>query len=120
MLLIPEAYRRLAGIAAFVVLLALAAIAGALVNGWRLDGAHQRELAAKQKDYDELAAKVQEQNRGIEALQAKTDAAEGRRQLAELFASGALERAGNRAAGVANSKATSCDGVLKEAWEAWK
>jgi beta-glucosidase-like glycosyl hydrolase len=118
--LIPEQYQLLARVVLVVALLALAATAGAMVNGWRLDAAHQRALTAKQAEYDALLDKVREQNRAVEALQAQSDAAEERRKMAEAFAADAIKRAKNREDAVANSKATTCDGVLREAWGVWK
>jgi septal ring factor EnvC (AmiA/AmiB activator) len=125
--LIPAPYRLLAHLVLAAVLLAGAAAAGAVINGWRLDGAHQRALADKDKtitqqalDYAELKAKVADQNHKIEALEAKSTAANDRRKVAEQFAASAIKRLDTREAVVANSKATDCAGVLKEAWEAWK
>jgi septal ring factor EnvC (AmiA/AmiB activator) len=124
---IPEPYQLMARLALAAVLLAGAATAGAVVNGWRLDGAHQHALADKDKtiaqkdrEYGELEAKVSDQNHQIEALQARSTAADDRRKVAEQFAADTLKRIGTREEVVANSKAIDCAGVLKEAWGAWK
>lgn len=120
MILFLQKYRVVA-LAVLMMSMAIGGAAiGASVNGWRLEAAHQLALAAKDKEIAGLTGKLAEQNASIALLGEKTEAAEARRQLAELFASGALERAGNRAAAVSNSKATTCDGVLREAWEGWK
>lgn len=105
---------------AILVAMVLAAGAGAVTNGWRLDAAHQRAMTAKQGEYDQLADKVREQNRGIERLAATTAAADERRKLAESYAADITKRIGNRARDVANSTATDCNGVLKEAWGTWQ
>lgn len=111
-MLISPQYRLMLGAAALIV----AAAGGAVVNGWRLDGAHQRALAAKQSEYDALASAVREQNHAVEAMGAAKVAADGRRQLANKLAASAIARAGARGAAAAASKATDCDGVLREAW----
>jgi hypothetical protein len=113
-------YRAMFIAAALGVALLAAAAGGAIVNGWRLDGAHQRALATKQGEYDALASTVREQNRAVDALAAAKVAADERRQLAEKLAAGAIARAGARGAAAASSKATDCDGVMREAWEGWK
>lgn len=115
-----EKYKALFGLALLLVLLAGAAAAGAAVNGWRLDGDHQRALAAKDVAYEALAETVREQNRGVAAMKAATEAAEERRKVAETYAADILKRVNNKAQAVANSKAVDCKGVLQEAWGNWK
>lgn len=117
--IIPERYQLLAGAIALIVALAGAAAAGAAVNGWRLDGAHQRELAEKREQYDALSSAVREQNSAIEVLNAAKVAADERRQVAEKFAASAIARTNDRASAVAASKAPDCAGVMREAWETW-
>ncbi len=114
--LIPIQFRMLA----LAIALVAAAAAGATVNGWRLDGDHQRELTAAADRYEQLAEKVREQNRAVTAMKAASDAADGRRQIAEDYANAVLGRIANRDAGVANSKQPDCNGVLREAWGNWK
>jgi hypothetical protein len=118
--LAAEKYKVLAGVVLLAILLVCAGAAGAVVNGWRLDAAHQKELAAKDVAYEALAETVREQNRGVAAMKAATDAAEERRQVAKTYAADVLRRVDNKAQAVANSKATTCDGVLQEAWRTWK
>lgn len=105
-----------------VVAIALggAAAGGAAVNGWRLDAAHQKEMTAEKDRYDELSDKVREQNRAVEAMGFAKKAADERRDQAERFAAFAMQHINNRDLAVANSKATNCDGVLKEAWGNWR
>lgn len=93
---------------------------GWTVNGWRLDGAHQRALATKQSEYDALASTVRDQNHAVDKLRIKTEAADGRRQLAEKLAASAIARAGARGDAAAASQAPDCDGVLREAWGSWQ
>lgn len=101
-------------------LVALTFGAGWTANGWRLDGAHQRALIEKQGEYDTLSSTVREQNRAVDALAAAKVTADERRKVAEKFARDAIARAGARGAAAAASKATDCDGVMREAWEGWK
>jgi hypothetical protein len=117
---IPEKYQLLVGIVALTGALAAAAAGGAVVNGWRLDGAHQRELAEKREQYDALASKVREQSRAVEVMRLKSEAAEGRRKLAEFYAADVLKRLGHRSEVVASSKAPDCAGVMREAWGVWQ
>lgn len=116
MMLTPS--KILAGLVALVVLLAAAAGAGAVVNGWRLEAGHQQALAEKVARINELETAVQDQNHATELLEAKTKAADERRQAAESRAASTLNKLTNLADVVANSRATSCDGVLQESWGA--
>lgn len=113
-------YKIIACVILFVVAMAGAAAAGAAINGWRLDAHHQLEMTAEKARYDDLSDKVREQNRAVEVLHASTEAADQRRELAENYAAGILQRLGTRDQKVANSTATNCDGVLKEAWGTWR
>ena len=117
-MLFLEKYKVATGLVVLALLMAGSAAAGAIVNSWRLDGDHQRDLAEKTRRITELEASVKDQNHAADLLQAKKDAADERRQVAETFAADALRRLGGRADVVANSRATNCDGVLKEAWGA--
>jgi hypothetical protein len=118
--LIPEPYQLLARLALAAVLLAGAAAGGAIVNGWRLDGVHQRALAAKDRRIGELQAAISDQNRAVEAMKLQSEAADQRRQVAEKYAADVIQRIRTRDEVVATSKATDCAGVLKEAWGVWK
>lgn len=92
------------------------AAAGAFVNGWRLEAIHLAEMSKKDSRISELEAAIGKQNSATELLEAASKAADERRLMAESMAADAMRRLGNRADVVANSRATSCDGVLKEAW----
>ena len=112
--------RVLATLLVLAVLLALAGAAGWLVNGWRLDGPHARELAARDGTISTLKAAIDQQNAAIQAVGAATAAAEDRRKQAEAVAARAIDRMNARGAAVAASTATDCAGVLRESWGAWK
>ncbi|MGZ8339157.1 MAG: hypothetical protein ACXW2U_05530 [Telluria sp.] len=116
----PFSLNPLHALAAAVLALAIGFAGGWLVNGWRLDGAHQKAISAVQADLATEQGKVREQNVAVDRLKASTDAADKRREQAEKFATAALKRIDSRSAAVSASQATDCDGVLREAWEKWK
>lgn len=114
---------KLRGLAITIVLAVLMALAGAagwLVNGWRLDGPHARELAARDATIATLKAAVDQQNAAIRAAGAASAAADDRRKQAETVAARAIDRMKARSAAVATSTATDCAGVLRDSWGAWK
>ena len=113
-------YKVAAGVAGLVLALAGAAGAGALANGWRLQASHLRVLASQKEKRVAVETKLLEQSAAVEKLGAEKVAADERRQVAEKFAAGAIARAQSRGAAVAASKAPDCDGVMREAWGAWK
>ncbi|MCG2585525.1 hypothetical protein [Massilia sp. TS11] len=110
----------IAGGLALLVTLAAGAAAGAVVNGWRLEAGHARELATKDQEISGLKAAIEKQNGAVEGLRAATEAAHGARKLAESYAQRAIGTLDQRAAAVAGTKATDCPGVLREAWGAGK
>jgi len=113
-------YKVLAGVILLALLLVGSFSAGAVINGWRLAGDHQRALTAKDKRIGELETAIANQNHAVEKMQLASDAAEQRRELAEQYAHNVLKRIGDREEAVANSKAKDCVGVLKEAWGNWQ
>ena len=113
-------YRVAAGAAALALVLAGAAAAGAVVNGWRLDGAHQRALASEKDKRVAVEKLLDEQSAAVDKLGAEKRAADERRQVAEKFAASAIARAKDRSAAVAASQAPDCGGVMREAWEGWR
>lgn len=115
--LIPVKYRLLAQVVALLASLAASALAGAVVNGWRLEGAHEEALRAKETAYGALKDKVGEQNLAVGVLSARAEEAEKRRALAQTYAESVLGQIGSRSAAVMASKAADCDGVLREAWQ---
>ncbi|MBD8531589.1 MULTISPECIES: hypothetical protein [unclassified Massilia] len=117
--LIPTKYRLAAGLAALVLALASAAAAGAVANGWRLDAAHLRALAAEREKRVAVEARLLEQSAAVDKLGAEKVAADGRREVAEKFAAAVIARAQSRGAAVAASQAPDCGGVMREAWGRW-
>jgi len=113
-------FRLAAGAAVFVLALAGAAAAGAVINGWRLDAAHQRALASEKDKRIGVERRLDAQSAEVNKLGAEKVAADKRRQVAEKFAAAAIARAKDRGAAVAASQAADCDGVMREAWKAWK
>jgi len=120
MAVIPPQYRLAAGALALTLVLVGAAAAGAVVNGWRLDGAHQRALAAEQGKRAGVERKLLEQSAAVDKLGAEKVAADERRRVAEKFAAAAIARSKDRGAAVAASRAPDCDGVMREAWGSWR
>jgi hypothetical protein len=118
--LIPSPYRLLAGAVFALTVIVGSALAGAMVNGWRLERVHLKELAVKQQEYDALLDKVREQNQAIATLSAVAQNADSLRKEAEKHAAVVIKGIDKRAAAVAGSSATNCDGVLREAWGAWQ
>ncbi len=117
---IPPHYRLAASALALTLALAGAAAAGAVVNGWRLDGSHQRALASEIDKRIAAERKLDDQVAAVARLGDAKAAADERRQVAEKFAAAAIARAKDRGAAVAASQAPDCSGVMREAWEGWK
>ena len=113
-------YQLAAAAGAVILALSGAATVGAVVNGWRLDGAHQRALAAEKGGRVAAEKLLDEQSAAVDKLGAEKRAADERRQVAEKFAASAIARAKDRSAAVAASQAPDCSGVMREAWEGWK
>jgi len=118
--IIPPQYRLAAGAAALALALTGAAAAGAVFNGWRLDGAHQHALTAEKDRRVAVEKLLAEQSAAVDKLGAEKRAADERRQVAEKFAASAIARTQTRAAAVAASQAPNCSGVMREAWEGWR
>ena len=102
-------------LAAGMALVAAAGV-GAAVNGWRLNSAHQAEMAAEKDKYELLAGKVREQNSAVAAMGMVAKASDERREVAERYAADVIKAISKRSASVAASKEATCDGVLREAW----
>lgn len=117
--IIPPRYKLAAGGAALVLALAGAAAGGAVANGWRLDGVHQRALANETSKRVAVEKQLLEQSAAVDKLGAEKRAADQARQVAEKFAAAAIARAQSRGASVAASQAPDCDGVMREAWGRW-
>jgi hypothetical protein len=116
-------YKVIAACIALAVAMAAAAAAGAIINGWRLDGEHQRAIGVEKTSYatllaqhNDLKIKVEKQNGSVELLASKTESADLRRQQAEKWAAGVVATTNKTIAEIKASKATTCDGVLRDAW----
>lgn len=108
---------------ALLTVLAASAVVGAVVNAWRLDGTHQRAIAVQRTDYaalleryNTLLLRVERQNGAATLMEYKTQAADERRVQAERWAAGAVQASERRIDEIKASTATSCEGVLREAW----
>jgi len=118
--IIPPQYRLAAAALVLILVMVGAAAAGAVANGWRLDGAHQRALASEKDKRVAVDKLLAEQSAAVDKLGAEKRAADERRQVAEKFAASAIARTQIRAAAVAASQAPDCSGVMREAWEGWR
>ncbi len=121
--LIPIQYRMMAAIIGVAVLAAASAVAGAVVEHWRMDAAGQHDIAAEKASYATLLAQhnalklsTEKQNGAVNLLGAKTEAAEARSEQAEKLAASAIKSAAARVAAAKSSAATTCGGVLRETW----
>ena len=112
--------RLAAGAAMLTLAIAGAAASGAVINGWRLDAAHQRALASEKDRRIAAERRLDAQSAAVDKLGAEKVSADERRQVAEKFAADAIARAKDRGAAVAASRAPDCDGVMREAWGSWK
>lgn len=63
-----------------------------------------------------LRASVTIQNSAVDAMALSVAAADERRDVAERYAATAIKATGARQASARASAATTCDGVLREAW----
>jgi hypothetical protein len=116
-------YKVIVACIALIAALGTAAAAGAMINGWRLDGDHQRAVATEKAafatllaQHNDLKIKVERQNGSVDLLAAKTESADLRRVQAERYAVGIVATTEKRIAEIKASKATTCDGVLRDAW----
>ena len=116
-------YKVIAACIGLLVAMAAAAAAGAAVNGWRLDGDHQRAIAAEKvgyttllAQYNDLRIKTTQQNGALDLLAEKTNSADLRRHQAEKWSAGVVASTERRIAEIKASNATTCDGVLRDAW----
>ncbi len=101
-----------------ITLLAGAFAAGWFVNGWRLDANHAEAIATLKQERNDLADKIREQNHAVDTMRTLSEAADSRRKLAEDLTRATIASVDRRASTAAASKATNCDGVMREAWGA--
>lgn len=118
-------YRAIGAVIVLAAALATAAAGGAVVNGWRLDGDHQRAIATEKAsfatllaEYNDLKLSTTKQNGAVDILAVKAEASEVRRAQAEKYSAGIVASTERRIADIKASKETTCDGVLRNAWEA--
>lgn len=102
-----------------IVLAGLLLIAGA--NWWM--AAHDRDSAESALTKEQgvsatLRASIALQNSAVDAMALSVRAADDRRDVAERYAVTAIKATGGREAAARASAATTCDGVLREAWSA--
>lgn len=91
-----------------------------LGGGWWL-AAHDRDIAKvdlrhAQDESATLRASINLQNSAVDAMALSVKAADERRDVAERYAVTAIKATGAREAAARASAATTCDGVLREAW----
>ena len=73
-------------------------------------------LAKEQGASAALRASITIQNSAVDAMALSVAAADERRDVAERYAATAIKATGARQASARSSAATTCDGVLREAW----
>jgi hypothetical protein len=104
-----------------IVLAGLLLVTGVgLGGGWWL-AAHDRDkaevaLRAEQGTSAALRAGITLQNSAVDAMALSVKAADDRRDVAERYAVTAIKATGAREVAARTSAATTCDGVLREAW----
>lgn len=103
------------------------ALAGLLVVGgagggtalWLAGSARDKAEAALTREQGAsaaLRASITIQNSAVDAMALSVAAADDRRDVAERYAATAIKATGARQASARASAATTCDGVLREAW----
>lgn len=101
-------------------LLAVAALAGAVVNGWRLDARYAQRLTQMKDQNVALQRSLDLQNAVVAQWKLQADAAQARGELARQYADRVVAGLGHRTTTVMNSTAPDCQGVLEEAWKTWQ
>lgn len=98
-----------------VLILGCAFGAGWAVNGWRKDASHAEIVADLTDKLTACQGRVKDQNSAADLLHEKKVAADDRRKLAKEMSKSVLDVIEAKAAKAADSTATDCDGVLREA-----
>lgn len=97
-----------------VIVFAIAAIAGALVNGWRLNSKFADEKIEYEKQIAERDAAIDKQNAAVRRM---TDQYKQSLAMAEKAAKAAAVKAKKREAAIREvEKKSSCDEVMGAAW----
>ena len=91
--------------------------AGWKVSEWRLDAKYTKQLSEKDAQISDLSLKISTQNSAVDILDEKTRNAKAQQKLVADLKKEFLATLGTKAEAVANSTATDCEGVLKEAHE---
>lgn len=107
-----SAYARIAGI---VAVLALAAGAGAVVNGWRLNSGHASNIAERDQTIGQLRLDIEKQNAAVALMKQATDAANTARQRAEQDAIAQRKAAKTRDEWISKLQGT-CAENLRDSW----
>lgn len=115
MSLVPIASLPLARTVVAGVALALAATVGAVINGWRLDAAHQRKLGDAKDQIHELELAVGRQNAAAQLLKQQTESAQAAQARAEREAQSQRTAARLRDDWIASLKG-SCAENMRDAW----
>lgn len=112
--LIPVQYRMLAALVGVLIVFAIGATAGAIINGCRLDAKYTRQLAEKDAYIAELDKTILHQNTAVEILNTRKQMADQARDTAEKTAKLALQASVNRAKQADTIQAIDCRGMLDQ------
>lgn len=96
--------------------LALAALGGAVVNGWRIEANYADELRRQDREIYGLKLAVVENNAAVDKMRVEKDAADAGRRRAEAEAVAQRAAAKKRDDWISRLSGT-CDDNLKAAWE---
>lgn len=102
-----------------LAVLLLVVITGAGTGWWLAAAARDQaldNLKAEQHTAAQLRASIALQNSAMDEMAKRTKVADDRREVAERYTLIAIKAASAREAAARSSTATTCDGVLREAW----
>ena len=114
-------------LAAKLLTLAIVFAAG-FATGWRVDGwqasaklnsqaaDYVKQLAAKDKTISDMQLAIKDSNTAVQVEQARTQEATLREQMADKHAADTNKQIGARVDAALKSKATNCEGVLRDDW----
>lgn len=102
-------------VAGVLLVLALAASAGAVVNGWRINANHFGETTKMVARIHELELEVEKQNSAVAMMKQATDSANTARQRAEQEATSQRKAAKTRDEWISKLHGT-CAENLRESW----
>jgi len=102
------------------VLLAGVFYSGWAANGGRLNLEHSKEIAEKNTEITDLGAHIVTQNAAVDILKEKKDSADAKRKIAEQYNLQSTKRINSLESVIASLQGTSCESVIKEAWEKFK